>query len=256
VAMINRAHLDNVFAALADPTRRAILARLAEGDATVSELAAPFGLRQPTISKHLRVLEDAGLISQGRDAQRRPRALVVGGPLQAVDGWLAPFREQWEARFDRLEALLEKAAMTKMSIDRDTFTITFQRMLRASRNDVFDAWTQPEQLAQWWDPTGVPLAKCAVDLRVAGTFYFENQGHSPPFHGVYRVIERPAKLVFEALGAVGTVTLETDGRATRMQVSIRCPSADHLAQFVKLGVDVNTARTLDNLGALVDTKAA
>lgn len=99
--------LDSVFAALADPTRRAILARLSQGEATVSELAAPFGLRQPTISKHLRVLEDAGLIRQGRDAQRRPRALVVGGPLQAIDAWLAPFREQWEARFDRLEALLE-----------------------------------------------------------------------------------------------------------------------------------------------------
>jgi DNA-binding transcriptional ArsR family regulator len=106
--MVTETHLDDVFAALADPTRRAILARLAQGDATVSDLAAPFGLRQPTISKHLRVLEDAGLISQGRDAQRRPRALVVGGPLQAVETWLAPFREQWEARFDRLEALLEK----------------------------------------------------------------------------------------------------------------------------------------------------
>src|SRR4051794_38309216 len=100
--------LDNIFAALADPTRRAILARLSQGEATVSELAEPFGLRQPTISKHLRVLEDAGLIRQGRDAQRRPRALVVGGPLQAVEAWLAPFREQWEARFDRLEALLDK----------------------------------------------------------------------------------------------------------------------------------------------------
>jgi DNA-binding transcriptional ArsR family regulator len=108
--MIAAAHLDTVFAALADPTRRAILARLAQGEATVSELAAPFGLRQPTISKHLRVLEDAGLISQGRDAQRRPRALVVGGALQAVDQWLSPFREQWEARFDRLEALLENKA--------------------------------------------------------------------------------------------------------------------------------------------------
>jgi DNA-binding transcriptional ArsR family regulator len=108
VAMQIGPHLDDVFAALADPTRRAILARLSQGDATVSELAEPFGLRQPTISKHLRVLEDAGLIRQGRDAQRRPRALVVGGPLQAVDAWLAQFREQWEARFDRLEALVEK----------------------------------------------------------------------------------------------------------------------------------------------------
>lgn len=107
-AMNEPARLDLVFAALADPTRRSILARLATGMATVSELAAPFDMAQPSISRHLRVLEDAGLIAQGRDAQRRPRTLVVGGPLQEVDVWLGPFREQWERRFDRLEALLEE----------------------------------------------------------------------------------------------------------------------------------------------------
>jgi len=100
--------LNLAFAALADPTRRAILARLAEGSATVTELARPFGLRQPTISKHLRVLEEAGLIRQGRDAQRRPRQLVVGGPLKEVDTWLGPFREQWEARFKNLDSYLMK----------------------------------------------------------------------------------------------------------------------------------------------------
>ena len=102
------ANLDLVFSALADPTRRAILARLTKGEATVAELAEPCGLRQPTISKHLRVLEEAGLIRHGRDAQRRPRTLVVGGPLEDVDVWLKPFREQWERRFDRLESFLEK----------------------------------------------------------------------------------------------------------------------------------------------------
>ena len=146
--------------------------------------------------------------------------------------------------------------MTKMTIDRNTFTITFQRTLRASRDEVFDAWTQPEQLAQWWDPTGARLAKCAVDLRVSGAFYFENQGHSPPFQGVYRLIERPTKLVFEAVGAVGTVTLEAGAGTTHMQVSIRCASTEHLEQFVKIGADVNTGRTLDNLAAHVENKAA
>lgn len=105
--------MDQVFAALSDPTRRAILTRLAAGEATVSELAKPFRMAQPTISKHLRVLEDAGLIRTARDAQRRPRSLVVGGPLKDVDGWLAPFREQWERRFDRLETFLEGKAHRK-----------------------------------------------------------------------------------------------------------------------------------------------
>jgi DNA-binding transcriptional ArsR family regulator len=106
--MNNDARLSAVFSALADPTRRAILARLARGEATVSELAEPFGLRQPTISKHLRILEDAGFIQQGRDAQRRPRTLVVGGPLKDLEAWLRPFREQWERRFDALESFLDK----------------------------------------------------------------------------------------------------------------------------------------------------
>ena len=100
--------LTSVFSALADPTRRAIVSILAKGDATVSELAEPFGLAQPTISKHLRILEEAGLIRQARDAQRRPRSLVVGGPLEDVEQWLKPFREQWERRFDALESFLEK----------------------------------------------------------------------------------------------------------------------------------------------------
>jgi DNA-binding transcriptional ArsR family regulator len=107
---MNQAPMDLVFAALSDPTRRAILTRLASGDATVAELAKPFRMAQPTISRHLRVLEEAGLIRAGRDAQRRPRSLVVGGPLKDVDGWLAPFRAQWERRFDRLETFLERNA--------------------------------------------------------------------------------------------------------------------------------------------------
>lgn len=105
---MQNAGLDRVFAALADPTRRAILARLAQGEASVSELAQPFGLAQPTISKHLRVLEEAGFIEQGRDAQRRPRRLVVGGPMRDLDAWLQPFRAQWERRFDALDSFLQR----------------------------------------------------------------------------------------------------------------------------------------------------
>jgi DNA-binding transcriptional ArsR family regulator len=108
-AMQTSEQLTAVFSALADPTRRAILAKLAQGEATVSELAAPFQLAQPTISKHLRVLEDAGLIETRRDAQSRPRRLVPAS-LRAADAWLQPFREQWERRFDRLEAHLKSGA--------------------------------------------------------------------------------------------------------------------------------------------------
>jgi DNA-binding transcriptional ArsR family regulator len=99
--------LDLAFAALADPTRRAILARLARGEATVSELAEPFGLRQPTISKHLKVLEVAGFVTHSRDAQRRPRRLVDGA-LEDVDAWLDAFRKEWESRLDSLSSYLDQ----------------------------------------------------------------------------------------------------------------------------------------------------
>jgi DNA-binding transcriptional ArsR family regulator len=100
------ARLDATFAALADPTRRAILARLASGEASVYELAEPFAMSQPAISKHLKVLERAGLISTGQDAQRRPRRLEVA-PLAEANEWLETYRQFWEARFGRLDAVLD-----------------------------------------------------------------------------------------------------------------------------------------------------
>ena len=99
--------LDATFAALADPTRRAILARLASGEASVMELAKPFAMSQPAISKHLKVLERAGLISRGRDAQCRPRRLEPK-PLAQATGWLEGYRQIWEANFRRLDALLDE----------------------------------------------------------------------------------------------------------------------------------------------------
>src|SRR4051812_30216502 len=104
--------LDATFFALADPTRRAILARLAKGEASVNELAEPFDMSQPAISKHLRVLERAGLISTARDAQRRPRKLEPK-PLQVAETWLVEYRKVWEANFARLDALLEELKATQ-----------------------------------------------------------------------------------------------------------------------------------------------
>jgi DNA-binding transcriptional ArsR family regulator len=97
--------LSDTFAALADPTRRAILARLIQGETSVTELAQPFAISLPAVSKHLKVLEKAGLVSRGRAAQWRPVKLDAG-PLKDVTDWLEPYRRLWEARFDRLEAYL------------------------------------------------------------------------------------------------------------------------------------------------------
>ena len=100
-------HLDLVFSALADPTRRAILARLARGEATVNELVEPFELSQPTISKHLKVLEGAGLVSRRREAQFRP-VLLNAAPLGEAAEWIGTYRRFWEESLDRLEAYVEE----------------------------------------------------------------------------------------------------------------------------------------------------
>jgi DNA-binding transcriptional ArsR family regulator len=104
--------LDVTFAALADPTRRAILARLVEGEASVSALAEPFTMSQPVISKHLKVLERAGLISRGRDAQRRP-CRIEARPLAEANRWLEAYRRVWEGNYQRLDALLEELKTRK-----------------------------------------------------------------------------------------------------------------------------------------------
>ena len=104
---LDSSRLDATFLALADPTRRAILARLARGEASVLELAAPFAMSQPAISKHLKVLERAGLISVGHDAQRRPRR-IEGRPLAEASGWIERYRGIWEQNFQRLDGLLEE----------------------------------------------------------------------------------------------------------------------------------------------------
>jgi len=104
--------LDATFAALADPTRRAILARLATGEASVSELAEPFEMTQPAISKHLKVLERAGLITIGHDAQRRPRKLEAA-PLAEATRWLEKYRKFWERRFRRLDEVLNELKRTE-----------------------------------------------------------------------------------------------------------------------------------------------
>ena len=104
--------LSTTFAALADPTRRAILARLAQGETSVKDLAAPFDMSQPAISKHLRVLESAGLIEQGRQAQWRPRRLQAG-PLREVADWVSQYRRHWEESFERLDTYLREVGETQ-----------------------------------------------------------------------------------------------------------------------------------------------
>ncbi len=143
----------------------------------------------------------------------------------------------------------QNVAGAELVIDRDAHAIVMTRIVAASPEQVFEAWTRPEHVTCWWDPAGHPLATCEIDLRPGGAFRFVNQ-HSPAaqqFVGVYRKIEPPAHLVFEAMGAVGRVILEEIGGGTRLTVRIECGSADMLDQYLRMNVDTGTAKTLDNL---------
>src|SRR5829696_2744764 len=111
--------LSSIFAALADPTRRAILARLAQGEASVKELGEPFAISPPAVTKHLKVLQRAGLITQGRQAQWRPCRLEAA-PLKAVAEWTEEFRRFWDERYNRLDAYLQHMKEEELKHDRDT----------------------------------------------------------------------------------------------------------------------------------------
>jgi DNA-binding transcriptional ArsR family regulator len=115
--------LNATFAALADPTRRAILARLCEGEASVAELAAPFAMSQPAISRHLKVLERAGLVSRGRDAQRRPRR-INARPLAEANQWLEQYRRIWSSNFERLDTLLDELMPDELEGDPEASKLT------------------------------------------------------------------------------------------------------------------------------------
>lgn len=143
------------------------------------------------------------------------------------------------------------------TVDHQTHTIRFERRLAAPPERVFAAWTEPRQIELWWDPTGAPLARCEIDLRVGGAFTFVGQSHPDrPFSGVYRAIEPPSRLMFDAMGAEGRVALTPADGGTAMVVEIACASAEHLQQFVAMGVAEGTSRTLDNLVAHIGAEAA
>lgn len=139
--------------------------------------------------------------------------------------------------------------MERFELDRASNSLILRRTLRATPARVFDAWTRAEQIAQWWDPAGAPLAACEIDLRIGGRFRLLNAGAGQhPFEGRYTAIDRPSRLAFEAMGAAGTVVLEGDRDVTHMSVTIACTSPEHLEQFLAMGIADGTAQTLDNLG--------
>lgn len=142
------------------------------------------------------------------------------------------------------------AARTGLVIDRTTHTIRFTRSFDATAAQLFECWTKPEHVSWWWSPSGERLAACEIDLRPGGSFKFVSKAFpDQPFTGVYSEIVPPDRLVFDANGAEGCVSFLRASVNTRMTVEIRCRSAEHLEEFLKIGVDAGTSQTLDNLVA-------
>ena len=139
-------------------------------------------------------------------------------------------------------------AATGFALDEARHSLRFARDLAATPEEAFSAWTDPAQVASWWDASGERLEACEIDPRPGGAFRFVTRQHPDrPFLGTYREVSPPNRLVFDANGAIGTVSLEARDGGTRMTVEIACPSDEHLRQFVAMGVADGTSRTLDNL---------
>jgi uncharacterized protein YndB with AHSA1/START domain len=244
--MKNLESLDAVFAALADGTRRAILARLALGEATVNELAAPFNLTQPTISKHLKVLERAGLISQGRDAQRRPRRLVAKS-LEDATAWLQGYRNPGTLQFTTPG-------------DRE---IMVKRVFAAPRQLVFDAFTKPELLKRWfYGPPGGTLAVCEVALKADDAFRYvwrSLDGTEMGMGGVCLEIVSPERIVATEKfdqpwypgEAIGSITLTEQGGHTILTQTILYESRAARDVVLKTPMEHGVAMGYDRLAELL-----
>lgn len=152
----------------------------------------------------------------------------------------------------------QNGADTRVVIDRDAHAIVMTRTFAVPREQVFEAWTRPEHVTCWWDPAGDALAECEIDLRPGGAFRFVSRhlDGAHQFSGIYREITPPKHLVFEAMGAIGRVVFEEIGGKTHLTVRIECGSAAQLDQYLKMGIDTGTARTLDNLVAYVGARQA
>jgi uncharacterized protein YndB with AHSA1/START domain/DNA-binding transcriptional ArsR family regulator len=273
--------LSLTFASLADPTRRAILERLAAGDAMPSELAEPFSISAPAVSRHLRVLEQAGLIARGRDAQWRPCRLQAG-PLKQVADWVQRFGRFWDANLDDPQVMQNKEQDGPRNEGGDSsqsreFVAT--RVFEATAEAVFQAWTDPVQMARWWGPHGFTNPICEMDARTGGAWrivMLGPDGAQHPAQGVFREIEKPQRLVMTinhselpeqwhdlvnpdrdksqpkpGLEAITTVTFQERGGKTTLTITLLFESTPVRDALRRLGMVEGWSQSLERLERLL-----
>jgi uncharacterized protein YndB with AHSA1/START domain/DNA-binding transcriptional ArsR family regulator len=276
--------LSMTLAAVADPTRRSILQRLTQGPATVVELTAPFEVSQQAISKHLKVLERAGLIARARDAQRRP-CWLQAKPLAEASAWLEGYREFWETTFQRLDPCSRSSKPTRNNpsnpekrkrpmkqtqnlkvttpTDRE---ILITRAFDAPRKLVFEAYTKPELVKRWLlGPPGWTMPVCEIDLKVGGAYRYvwEKQGTTMGMGGIYKEIKAPERLVcterFDESWypgeAVDTLVLTEQGGKTTLNMTVRYESQEARDTALKSNMEEGMAAGFDRLADLLASQA-
>jgi uncharacterized protein YndB with AHSA1/START domain/DNA-binding transcriptional ArsR family regulator len=270
--------LDRTFGALADPTRRAILARLAKGEASVTELAEPFEISMPAISKHLKVLERAGLIARGRERQWRP-ARLEAGPLKDVAEWSERYRRFWEESYDRLDEYLRSSRTEERRRDMggsgNKLTVKpvgekeihMTRVFDAPRDLVFEAHSSCEHMQNWWGPRKYEFASCEIDFRPGGKWRIVHKGPGEEpdqgFHGEYREIVPPERITwtFEWEGmpghvAVETMTLEEHDGKTTITASSAWDTVEDRDGMLNSGMESGAAESYERLDEYLETLKA
>ncbi len=265
--------LNRTFAALADPTRRRILEHLAAGDRCVTDLARPYSMSLPAVSKHLRVLEKAGLIRRRRHG-RVHQLKLEAAPMQQAQQWIEEYRRFWEESFDRLDEYLkelqtkEKKMTTKnnrkAAPDSTGQEFIITREFAAPRELVFKAWTNPEQLAQWWGPRGFTNPLCEWDPRPGKKIHVVMRapnGTNYPMGGEFREIAAPERLVFTtgALDDAGkmlfeilhTLTLVEQKGKTKLTLHSQVINATPGAEKYIGGFDAGMTQSLEKLAELL-----
>ena len=259
--------LSNVFGALADPTRRAILARLAHGDASVAELAEPFTVSQPAISRHLKVLERAGLVSRTRQATARLSRLEAA-PLRDATAWLAGYHEFWDQSYNRLDEVLAPAARgdpgmtrTHISAEPGVPQIVVTREFDAAPELLFRAHVEPALIEQWLGPRWLSVTVDRLDARHGGEWRFihrDTEGHSTAFHGLHHGDPSLAGIVrtYEQEDLPGhislhTVTFEERGGRTLLRQTTVYQSLEDRDSYVDAGMDVGVYESMERLSELL-----
>lgn len=219
----SKGDLDKVFGALSDPTRREILRRLAAGPVVVGDLAKPFSMSLPAISRHLRVLQGSGLVAQDKQGRQR-RCLLNPRPLMEATEWLDNCRDFWTRQFASLDQLFAEIqasadikAQTKINLESemsDSQKVVLKHVFNAKPETVFSAWTTPALMARWFDggcdnPDAAVARDVKVDLRVGGKYELKMGQSDKTHHGEYREIKLNEKIVFTWNSPAVTNTLVT-----------------------------------------------